>query len=437
MTKIRLGLFGAEDSIEIMESVVRQYPEFSYISISYWHDEEIIEKLTMYKKDVDMWLFSGQIPYGFAKKWGGIVQPMFYVPSSGSSLFKTLLQIAYNQKIPFEQISFDMFHPDELERVFKESNIAVKPPYLKYYEGEVPTDEIVNYHYELWKNGKTLAAVTCLKNAQHELRKLGVPAFRVLPTQSAIVSTLALILQTHETMHFKDTQIAVQMIEFDSFSSLTKDTFSTDEIYKIEIKMTEKLLEYTKKINGSLKAAGPGRFVIFTTHGLLREMTRDFTIIPDFEILQLRGQDAVTSGIGIGKTVYEAEINAGTALLHAKEFHKGASMVILDDKTIIGPLGRPEQITYGYAPKHLQILSEQTSLSIATLSKLESILRKIGKIEINAHDLAQHMSIMPRSARRILTELESKGFAQVIGEENPHPRGRPRKIYQIILKQDL
>ncbi|WP_255367794.1 ArsR family transcriptional regulator [Psychrobacillus sp. OK032] len=433
MKKIRLGLFGAEDSIEIMESVVMQYPEFSCISISYWRDEEIIEKLTMHMNDVDMWLFSGQIPYGFAKKWGGITQPMFYVPSSGSSLFKTLLQIAYNQKIPFDQISFDMFHPAELERVFKESKIAVKPTYIKYYEGEVPTDEIVHYHYELWKTGKTAAAVTCLKNAQHELNKLGVPAFRVLPTQSAIVSTLALILQTHETMHFKDTQIAVQMIEFDSFSSLTKDTFSTDEIYKIEIKMTEKLLEYAKKINGSLKSAGPGRFVIFTTHGLLRETTKDFTVVPDFAILQLTGHDAVTCGIGIGQTVYEAEINAGTALLHAKEFHKGSSMVVLDDKTIVGPLGQPEQIKYGYATKHLQTLSEQTSLSIATLSKLESILKKIGKLEINAYDLAQHMHIMPRSARRILTELESKGLAQVVGEENPHPRGRPRKIYQIML----
>ena len=64
------------------------------------------------------------------------------------------------------------------------------------------------YHYDLWKEGKTLAAVTCLKNAQHELIKLGVPAFRVFPAQSAIVSTLALIRQTYETLHFKDSQIA-------------------------------------------------------------------------------------------------------------------------------------------------------------------------------------------------------------------------------------
>ncbi|MFB5087826.1 ArsR family transcriptional regulator [Psychrobacillus sp. PGGUH221] len=419
-----------------MESVVLQYHEFSCIPISYWDDDEIVEKLTMHMKDVDMWLFSGQIPYGFAKKWAGISQPMFYVPSSGSSLYKTLLHISYNQKIPFDQISFDTFHPSELERVFLESEIASRPLYLKHYEEEIHTDEVVRYHYELWKSGKTMAAVTCLKNAQHELNRLGVPAFRVLPAQSAVVSTLALIRQTHETLHFKETQIAVQMIEFDSFSSLTKDTFSTDEIYKIEIKMTEKLLEYTKKINGSLKSAGPGRYVIFTTHGILREMTKDFTMVPDYAILQLKGHDAVTCGIGIGQTAYEAEINAGNALLHSKEFGKGSTMVVFDDKTIVGPLGQHEQIKYGFASEHLQLLSEQTSLSVATLSKLESILRKTGKTEINAHDLAQHMRIMPRSARRILTELESKGLAQVIGEDNPHPRGRPRKIYQIILKQD-
>ena len=84
-----------------------------------------------------------------------------------------------------------------------------------------------------------------------------------------LLLTLALIRQTHETLHFKDSQIAVQMIEFDSFSSLTKDTFSTDEIHKIEIKMTEKLLDYTKRVNGSLKAARPGRYMIFTTRGIL------------------------------------------------------------------------------------------------------------------------------------------------------------------------
>ncbi|KXH86742.1 transcriptional regulator [Sporosarcina sp. HYO08] len=416
-----------------MESVIDQFPEFSCISISYWRDEEILEKLHANKMNVDMWLFSGQIPYSYAKKRANLSQPMFYVPSSGSSLYKTLLHIAHQQKIAFNQLSFDTFHPSELERIFLESEIDVQPVYLKHYEEEIPTDEVVRYHYELWTEGKTKAAVTCLKNAQHELMKLGVPAFRVLPTQSAIISSLALIRQTQKTLHFKDSQIAVQMIEFDSFASLTKDTFSTDEIYKIEIKLTEKLLEYTKKINGSLKSAGPGRYMIFTTRGLLQEITQNFTVIPAPTILHLTEDDAVTCGIGIGQTAYEAEVNAGIALLHAKSHDKGSWMAVFDNKKITGPLGKPEQLIYKMNSEKLQLLSQQTSLSVVTLSKLESIMKKIGKSEMSAHDLAHYMQIVPRSARRILTELEEKGLAQVVAEETLHPRGRPRKVYQINL----
>ena len=127
--------------------------------------KKFIEKLTANKQDVDMWLFSGQIPYGYAKKWAGISQPMFYVPSSGSSLYKTLLHITYQQKMAFDRLSFDTFHPAELERVFKESEIDFQPKYLMHYEEEISTDEVVGYHYELWKkrrdNGRCHMSQKC------------------------------------------------------------------------------------------------------------------------------------------------------------------------------------------------------------------------------------------------------------------------------------
>lgn len=67
-----------------------------------------------------------------------------------------------------------------------------------------------------------------------------------------------MLLRTYEMLQFKDTQIAVQMMEIDSFKGLTSGTFSTDELYNLEIKSTEKLLRYAKQLQGSLKIAGPG-----------------------------------------------------------------------------------------------------------------------------------------------------------------------------------
>ncbi|MES9682912.1 transcriptional regulator [Bacillus sp. AFS001701] len=434
MKKIRLGLLGSDDSIDVIQSVIKEYPEFECTPIIYWREEEIPDLLSPVANDFDIWLFSGKVPYAIAKSWGGITRPMFFTPHTGPSLYKTLLQIFYHNQIAMEQISFDNFHYDELNSILDEAEIKANHLFLKYYEGEeVDAKVLAGYHYELWKSGKTKAAVTCLRSAHIELEKMGVPVYRVLPAKSAIESVLNLALRTYEMLHFKESQIAVQMIEIDSYFGLAKDTFSTDEIYKIEIKMAEKLLVYANKVQGSLKSAGPGRYVIFTTRGLLQDITNEFSIIPNLEDLEELKKEVITCGIGIGKTAYEAEIHAGRALFHAREYGKGSWMVALDNRTIVGPLGREEQITYSYVSKELQKISEQTSLSISTLSKLESILKKLGKSEIGAHELAQYMQIMPRSARRILKELEEQGIAQVIGEETPYSRGRPRNIYKISL----
>lgn len=433
--KIRLGLLGADDSLEILQSIIDRYPEFESLPIVYWKEEEILELIKPCVDKVDMWLFSGQVPYTIAKEWGGISQPMFYVPHTGSSLYKTLLHIVYEHKIGVSDISFDTLHPSELDRIFVEAGISDKPSFVKHYEGEIYADVLAQYHYELWKEGKTKAAVTFLRTAHLELERLGVPVFRVLPAQASVEAILNFVLRTHEMLHFRDTQIAVQMIEVNSFVGTAMKTFSTDEIHKMEMKVTEKLLIYAKKLQGSLKSAGPGRYVIFTTRGQLNKATRNFTTIPTVENLIDQDIEAVTCGIGIGLTVYEAEINAGKSLLTAKEHGQGSWMVFFDDKTVSGPLGKEKQITYTYVSKKLQALSEQTSLSVSTLSKIQSILRNIGTNEINAHELAQHMQILPRSARRILLELEENGMATVIGEENPHPRGRPRKIYRIDFLQ--
>jgi len=108
-------------------------------------------------------------------------------------------------------------------------------------------------------------------------------------------------------------------------------------------------------------------------------------------------------------------------------------MVAFDDGTIAGPLGKGERIRYSLGDEELRQLASRTSLSAATLGKLQAVLRKRGKNEIEAHELAVYMGILPRSARRILKELEAAGLAEAIGETSPYPRGRPRKVYRIFL----
>ncbi|GED68336.1 transcriptional regulator [Brevibacillus reuszeri] len=431
--KLRLGVMGADDSLEIIQSVLPDFPEIECLPIVYWKEEDIVDLLLPHVDEVDMWLFSGKVPYALAKATERVQVPMAYVPHIGASLYRTLLHLSHEIGIQVNEVSFDTFSSDELEHFLQEAGIADGYSWLRHYEGAISATELADYHESLWREKKTKAAVTCLRTADLELKKRGVPSYRVLPTRAGVLSVLHMLLRTNEMLHFKDSQIAVQMMEIDPFRELAGGTFSTDEWQNAEIKTMEKLLRYTKYLQGSLKTAGPGRYVIFTTRGRLQEVTHDYKTIPDLEGMFGIRADLVTCGIGIGKTAYEAEIHGGTALLHAKERGTGNWMVFFDDKSVVGPLGRDEQIAYRYSSQQLQEVSRQTSLSVATLSKLDSILKKRGTAMINAHELAQHMQILPRSARRILIELESKGIAEVVGEESPNPRGRPRKVYKITL----
>lgn len=432
---IRLGLIGVEDNVELLNSTVSEYPEFDCLSFVHFSEDDVIELLESHSHEVDMWLFSGVYPYSIAQKWGKVHKPMFFLPYTGSSLYKTLYHVLYHHQINVDELSFDGLTPEDLNQVFTELDVPFEADYIPnyLYQKHHSLEDVVQHHYNLWSTGKTKAAATCGWQVHTELKRLGVPVFRVMHTKSAIKSVLNMALRTHEMLRFKDRQIAVQMFELDTLSDIPKDTYSSDEIYNIEIKHTQRLLKYAKKIQGSLKSAGPGRYVIFTTRGILSTMTQNFTVIPSIEEIKGISKGAITCGIGIGQSAYEAEIYAGNALLNAKEFGKGSWMVFFEDKMVNGPLGKPQNITYSYGSKEMQLISEQTSLSISTLSKINSIINKIGKTEFTAHELAQHMHIMPRSARRILTQLEKNRCAEEAGEETPYPRGRPRKLYRILL----
>ena len=430
--KIRLGIMGSEDSVQIVRSIADEYPEFSCRSISFREIDEIIPLFTAHRQDVDMWLLPGRIAGVIAREWGGVPQPIFQILYKGSSLYKTLCEIFYTQPVKLTEISFDSILLEDLKQVFVEMGIPEEPAYVRPFEIGMTEEVGAAYHYGLWRSGKTKLAVTCTLGVKRRLEALGVPVYRVLPARSAVEAVLNLILRTAKMQMARDAQIAVQMFEMDTFPR-SKEFQSADDLFTQEMNIAQKLITYAKSVQGALKTVGAGRFAVFTPRGMVREVTADFSALPSMEAFQQIHSYVVACGTGIGHSAYEAEFNAARALLTAKERGRGSWMVFFDDKTILGPLGMPEQITYEYAAEHLQEISQRTSVSVATLGRLASVWGKNRRSGLSAQELAVQLHILPRSARRLLVELERTGLAEVIGEESPGPRGRPRKKYKILL----
>jgi predicted ArsR family transcriptional regulator len=83
-------------------------------------------------------------------------------------------------------------------------------------------------------------------------------------------------------------------------------------------------------------------------------------------------------------------------------------------------------------PRIMQI-AEKSGLSVATVTKIAGIIKKMGTHRLTAHDVARELGIAQRNGRRILALLEKAGVAVVEGLEQPVARGRPRKVYAVRL----
>lgn len=429
--KIRLGVVSVEDCMNIVKEVGAEYSEFSIRYFTYRDRKETVSIIEKYEDEVDMWLLPGYLGYLYVKEWGGAKKQVFHIQYRGASVYKTLCELFYNENLKIKDISFDTIPYDDLNRAFEEMNIQHDDMiFTNHFVVDSPADRVFEYHYNLWKAGQTKVAVTCIWMVKNMLQKAGVPVYRILPVRASVRNVFNYMLRTYDLQIIKDAQISVQVFDFDMYTNHEK-LYSTDEYYNEEIKLTQKLILYAKKIYGSLKVIGQGRYFIFTTQGMIKESTNNFNTIPEFEEFEIIEKKLIACGIGIGRSAYDAEFNATIALMNAKRYEKGTWMIAFDDKTIIGPLGKKEQISYSYASVNLQEISSKTSIGIATLSKIIGIMRKKHVAVISANELAQDMQIMPRSARRIISELEKSGLAVEVGEENPNPRGRPRKVYRM------
>ena len=433
MNRIRLGIVGPLDSIALAQEVALERPDIlETVPIVYQDASEVPQIVTRRGNDVDIWLFSGIVPYQRALSMK-LNKPLFYIPHTGSSLWRALLQITYIEKLKFESMSFDTFSLQEIEETFTDIDLPLPKIYVNHYQGVVSAGDMTEYHYNLWKKGNTNIAVTCFFATYENLKKMGVPVFRIWPTRSTIRTTLDITISAFEAQRFKGSQLAIQHIVIDGYDDVVRAS-SSYGAKKIDLRLYEILVGYAEKLKGSIVIRGNGQYTLYSTRGILEEFTDTFTVMPILDDLTRNVAAKVSGGIGFGATAYDSEENAYRALGLGKQRGKGLWMVVTDSRDVIGPLSSVTYLKYSISTDDvvLRQFADQLKINITTVNKLLAAISKIDKDAIAADDLAMYLAITPRSARRLLSTLVDQGLAEVIGEEML-AKGRPRKLYKVLL----
>lgn len=431
--KIRLGVVGPHDSIELVKGIVKDFHEIDIFEFPYKKIEEVREIIPINRDQVDQWFFSGRGPYYLATSEGLIrEEECSFAPLNSNSVYRTLLEAQLQEQKIFKSISIDIIKDSEAEL---KKNLTGMNIYTFTYTGLYPYQEMIDFHSRLFEEGKSEVAVTCVKTVHDALQERGIPSFRVRPDAVAIRLIIQFLKQRGVSQWYRRAQVAMIGVEIDQVH--LDEAFSYKTKFR-ELEVEKRLLEFAELVNGSFSGIGNGRYFIYTTRGEMELQLERNSLLTMIEGLKLQSQFAFHTGVGYGITSLEAEQNARLATRYAR-LRKDDCMVIIDEtKKIVEFAGSQPAVSYDHRISGQQWEEKLAHINVspATVSRIRSLAMHYRKYEVTSKELALWMNSTERNARRILAELEKINWVRVAGEEQPAQRGRPRKVFHLSFIED-
>lgn len=431
----RIGVVGPAPSVERIIGVTKEIEqEIELIPHPYEEVREVADIVSRHDRQVDYWLMSGFIPYQAAKKILPSDDKLVYIYSTETSIYKSFMELVYTQGELLERISIDMIPATNIgegESLETLKN-TIRQLFVKTIEAETESIELLEFHMNLWKEGKVDGVLTCYPAVRDALSREGVPVGLMSPTRIEIFHTLRIFLEKVKSSYYKDTQIGIEKIEIKDFDLLKEKMERTYQVQYLELRLKETLLQLCEKIDGTLVDEGGGRYSIFSSRGAIE---RELQALRDkARYLALEADTPVSVGIGFGTTVLSAEIHAHRALQKSKQDSGQPIVIIQDDGTIIESAGEQEELTYSYRTADQEVMDKlkEGTISVKSYKKVDALVQKMGWKQFTTKNLAAHLQMSERNAQRIVAELCEAGLAENIGEEAQHTRGRPVKLYRLI-----
>lgn len=430
----KVGLIGLKTSIDQILGMVEEYKhELEFTSYSYDQIEEIEGIVNEYTPHVHAWLFSGPLPYEIAKKYIGTDKIMVYVPATESGLYKSLLEMIYEQGRIIEKLSIDTMSLNNIsEEALSQLHIKKSQIYTKVFDLDIDMEELLNFHMDLWEKGKISGVLTCFPSVCDSLRERGIPSYRMSMSKMEIRQTLRILSEKVKAAYFKDAQIGVEIIEVEYFNKVAEEMKTPYHLQYLEIRLKEIMIQLGETINGSVSDKGNGRYMIFSSRGAIE---REIQMLQDaIQRLAFEADTTVAVGIGFGETAYSAEISAFRAIQHSKGMKKRGIVIVQDDGTIVESPGDKKELSFTIRTQSEFLLEKlkKGNISVKTYKKISALIDKMKWNCFTTKELATHLEMTERNVRRIVTDMCEVELAQCIGQETYATRGRPSKIYRLL-----
>jgi hypothetical protein len=424
-----IGLIGPLDSVDLVLKVAREL-EYAALLIprAYHHVEEAVDIALDIEPLCSVILFTGRVPYVAAVASGLLTVRTEYIPHEGTDLYRAiaalLLSPEYRGALP--RISFDSIDVLQVQEAFRELGL---PPHnhvisLKVSEnGAVDLASMVEDHRMLAKAGHVDLCVTCIGGVFGALEKQGIPVVRIVHSRIVIREALVRAQLAMDLSRAQALQVSACILQAKNQTPKTKKTISQRFMNSIGNK-------YCDLLNGRITSHRPNEIVILSTRGAV-ERSLQSEIVSRASTIKTELARNVQIGIGFGQSPSSAEENARRAIRMADGGNHRVMISLDGHKTMSIEAVRsadPREIR----ASNLRI-AKRLNLSPTIVNRLRAAFQELDPQNFTSNELASTYGVLPRSARRLISDLRGRGLVKESGIEKSDKAGRPQIAYQIAL----
>ncbi|GFH35778.1 hypothetical protein [Streptomyces pacificus] len=495
---LTVGVIGPEDLVRKVVAVGGDAGRSGFgrlLPLPYRHEEETAGIAAGAGSTADALLFTGVVPYGLAAAAGALDRPATYVPYSGATLLRALVELL-RLGHDVSRVSIDTLRRDEVLETLTEAKLPTEHIRVLPHRPGLTSQDLVDFHLDARDTRGARVAITCLGSAFHVLEHR-THTVRLAPSRHSVLGALRALALDAAGRQSGDAQVALGVIELptdgggpsgglpgghrpaDGRSTAERrvDERSLGERSRSEgpagerpagerpagersadgrlagerlvderpagqgpageRSADERLADDVRVLGASLAALPDGRRLVVTTRGVLEKATDRFTRIPFLDGLAARHGTAHI-GFGVGRTAAEAEALARRAVKRARSVGPAAGVVSMTDDVDIVIDGAAadsagEAVGGSAPPGGAALLARRVGISPQTLDRLRELASGERGEELTAHAVAGYLSVQQRTARRILKRLERAGVAVPTGIRQEGQTGRPPTVYRVRL----
>ncbi|WP_432403288.1 hypothetical protein [Wukongibacter sp. M2B1] len=441
---MRIGFLGSKVRLDHIKKVIDTF--FTDIDTIYivdlkdFHNMEIEDKLKKIKKDVNGFIFAGELQYHFYNNIFFPDIPCDYVRKDWSSLQNSFLGITL-KGIDFTKVSIDSYSSSLIHNLINDLGVQKSKINIKIIERKSfdkgYTKSVYKEHKRMYLNKKVEGCITALSPVYERLSKESIPSVYAKPTTDVIIKTINHIKELYDSKLGKHENIAIiiiQIIPKKEYSYIRKDEY----LYMHEkIKVAEEVYYFAKNTNAAVVNESIDKFVILMNQKDLIEYTNGMQRFYLLNSIYNNTNCDINIGIGYGFNPSEAKFNANLAIEKADINSKNITYIVCNSDSVIGPLDflvtNKKETENEVEDRVFLELSRKSSISQSMIYKIYILIEKYKKNTFTSLELSKKLNISQRSTSRLLRKLEDHNMARIVGKKMTGNSGRPSDIYEIKL----